>query len=147
MLNSVTIVGRLGRDPEIRKLPSGSSVASFSLATTETWKDRHSGEKKERTEWHRCAVFADKLAEAVGKYAHKGDMLLVQGKLQTRKWKSNSGEDRYTTEVVVDFNGVIRFLTPKGESGGASEAGDSQTGDYVGDGSSGALDIDDEIPF
>jgi single-strand DNA-binding protein len=135
MLNQVTLCGRLGRDPELRRLTSGSAVTNLNMATSERWKDKSTGEMKEKTEWHRVVVFAAQLAEAVERHSKKGDMLLVQGKLQTRKWADKEGVEKYTTEVVVDFNGTIKFLTPKSESGASNAPVDPGS------------DIDDDMPF
>ena len=112
-LNSVQLIGNLGQDPEVKYMQSGDAVASFSLATSESWKDKTSGETQERTEWHRCVAWL-KLAEIIGQYAKKGQKLYVEGKLQTRKWTDASGQERYTTEIQV--NDVI-LLSAKGEGG------------------------------
>jgi len=109
-VNKVIIVGTLGQDPEIKYMPSGAAVANISLATSETWKDKQTGEKKEKTEWHRVAIFG-KLAEIAGEYLNKGSKVYIEGKLQTRKWKDQSGNDRYTTEIVLDgFSSVMQML-------------------------------------
>ena len=100
MLNKVTLIGRLGADPEIRYMPTGGAVANVSLATTFRWKDKQTGERKENTEWHRV-VFFNRLAEIVGEYLRKGSQVYVEGRLQTRKWQDQSGQDRYTTEIVA----------------------------------------------
>ena len=100
MINKVILVGNLGQDPEIRYAPSGSAIANLRIATTERWKDRQSGEQKERTEWHTCVAY-DRLAEIMGEYLRKGSQVYLEGKLQTRKWQDKEGKDRYTTEVVV----------------------------------------------
>lgn len=110
MLNKVQIIGRLGNDPEIRYAPSGDAIANLSVATSESWKDKNSGERKEKTEWHRIVVFG-KLAEVVGEYLRKGSLAYFEGKLVTRKWQDNNGQDRYTTEISVDsFSGTMRML-------------------------------------
>jgi single-strand DNA-binding protein len=98
MLNQAQIIGHLGRDPELRYTPSGTAVANFSIATTEKWKDKTSGEQKEATEWHRCSAF-DRLAEVIGEYVKKGSLVYVAGKIKTRKWQDKDGVDRYTTEI------------------------------------------------
>ena len=109
-INKVILVGRLGQDPEIRHTPNGTAVANVSLATSEKWKDKNTGEQQEKTEWHRIAVFG-KLAEITDQYLRKGSQVYFEGKLQTRKWQDKQGQDRYTTEVVVDgFNGVMPML-------------------------------------
>src|SRR5690606_28292667 len=113
MLNKVQIIGRLGKDPEIRYAPSGDASANISVATTESWKDKNSGERQERTEWHRVAGFG-KLAEIVGQYLHTGDLAYFEGKLVTRKWQGRDGQDRYTTEISVDsFSGSMKMLETK----------------------------------
>ena len=137
-MNSATIVGRLGRDPELKSLPSGKQICTFSLATSERYKDKE-GNKQEKTEWHNITVFAESLAPIVAKYSKKGDMLLVQGKLKTRTYEDKNGSKQYRTEIIVDFGGTVEFLTPKGSSG--SNAG-SDDGDFSG----GDLP-DDDIPF
>ena len=112
-VNKVILVGTLGRDPEVRYAANGSAVANISLATSEQWNDKTTGERQERTEWHRV-VFFGKLAEIVGQFARKGSQMYVEGKLQTRKWQDQSGQDRYTTEVVVDsFGGQMQLLGPR----------------------------------
>ena len=116
-VNRVTILGNLGKDPEVRYMPNGNAVANITIATSETWNDKQSGEKKEKTEWHRV-VFFGKLAEIVGKYLNKGSKIYIEGKLQTRKWQNNEGKDVYTTEVVVDIGGSMQMLDGK-PAGGA----------------------------
>ncbi|MGU5691436.1 single-stranded DNA-binding protein [Aeromonas veronii] len=117
-INKVILIGNLGQDPEVRYMQNGTAVASITLATSESWQDKQTGEKKERTEWHRV-VFMGKLAEIAGEYLKKGSQVYVEGKLQTRKWQDQSGQERYTTEVLVDsFNGVMQMLggRPQGSS-------------------------------
>lgn len=114
-VNKVILVGNLGKDPEIRYMPNGGAVANVTLATSETWKDKQTGENREKTEWHRV-VFFGKLAEIVGEYVKKGSKLYVEGKLQTRKWQDQQGQDRYTTEVVVDIGGTMQMLDSRGGS-------------------------------
>jgi len=116
-VNKVTILGVLGQDPEIRYMRNGGAVANISLATSEAWKDKQTGEKKEKTEWHRVAIFG-KLAEIAGEYLRKGSKIYIEGKLQTRKWKDQSGADRYTTEIVLDgFSSVMQMLDPPSGQG------------------------------
>ncbi len=123
-INKVILIGNLGQDPEVRYMPSGGAVTNITLATSETWKDKQTGEPKERTEWHRV-VFMGKLAEVAGEYLKKGSQVYVEGKLQTRKWQDQSGQERYTTEVLVDgFSGVMQMLGGK-QSGGQGQ-GSSQ---------------------
>ncbi|MFT2092282.1 single-stranded DNA-binding protein [Paraglaciecola sp. 2405UD69-4] len=119
-VNKVILVGNLGKDPEVRYTPNGKAVANLTLATSESWKDQ-SGQIQEKTEWHRVSMFG-KLAEIAGEYLRKGSQIYVEGKLQTRKWQDQQGQDRYTTEVVLDpFNGVMQMLG--GRTGGQSEGG------------------------
>lgn len=109
-VNKVILVGTLGRDPEVRFAANGSAIANLSVATSEQWNDRATGEKQEKTEWHRVVIFG-KLAEIAAQYLTKGSQVYLEGKLQTRKWQDqNSGQDRYSTEVVLDFNGVMQML-------------------------------------
>jgi len=116
-INKVIIVGNLGQDPEVHMLPNGGQVTNVSLATSESWTDKNSGQKQEKTEWHRV-VFFGKLAEVVSQYVKKGSKLYVEGKLQTRKWQDQSGNDRYSTEIVVDsFNGQMQMLDSVNGSG------------------------------
>ena len=115
-VNKVIIVGNLGQDPEVRYTPAGAAITNISLATSESWKDKNTGQMQEKTEWHRV-VFFGKLAEIAGEYLHKGSQVYIEGKLQTRKWQDKQGQDKYTTEIVVDsFNGVMQMLGGKGES-------------------------------
>ncbi|CAH0526882.1 single-stranded DNA-binding protein [Vibrio hippocampi] len=117
-VNKVILVGNLGNDPEIRYMPNGSAVANITIATSESWRDKATGEQREKTEWHRVALFG-KLAEVAGEYLRKGSQVYVEGQLQTRKWQDQSGQDRYTTEVVVQgFNGVMQMLGGR-QGGGA----------------------------
>jgi single-strand DNA-binding protein len=111
-INKVILVGSLGADPEIKHLSNGNSVANISIATSESWKDRNTGQKQQKTEWHRVVVFG-KLAEIAGQYLRKGSQVYFEGKLQTRKWQDQNGQDRYATEVVVDFSGQMQMLDNK----------------------------------
>ena len=112
-VNKVIIVGNLGQDPEVKFMPSGEAVANISIATSETWKDKQTGEQKEKTEWHRVSMFG-KLAEIAGEYLKKGSKVYIEGKLQTRKWQNKEGQDQYTTEVVLQgYNGVMQMLDGK----------------------------------
>jgi len=114
-VNKVILVGKLGQDPEIRYNQNGGAIANISLATSEAWKDKNTGEKKEKTEWHRVVVFG-KVAEVCGEYLRKGSEIYIEGKLQTRKWQDQStGQDRYATEVVVDFSGQVQMLGGKSQ--------------------------------
>lgn len=116
-INKVILVGNIGNEPEMRYMPNGNAVATVSLATSDTWKDRNTGEPQERTEWHRV-VFFGKLAEIVGQYVHKGSKLYVEGRLQTRKWADQQGVDRYTTEIVVDMGGTMQLLDSRQDNAG-----------------------------
>jgi single-strand DNA-binding protein len=159
-VNKVILVGNLGRDPEIRSTQDGLRIANLSLATSETWRDKASGERKEKTEWHRVAIFNDRLVDVVEKYVKKGAKLYIEGQLQTRKWTDKEGQERYTTEVVLGrFNGQLTMLDGRsgggeGFSGGADDdvapapraaaAGGMSRG---GGRAPANQDLDDEIPF
>lgn len=150
-VNKVILVGHLGKDPEVKYLPSGSAVANVTIATSESWKDKQSGDKQERTEWHNV-VFFGKLAEIVGEYLKKGAQAYVEGSLRTRKWQDKEGKDRYTTEIVAS---EMQMLGSKqGGGGGASasynshEDSSSARGSAAPSASAGApADFDDDIPF
>jgi len=121
-VNKVILVGNLGRDPEVRNTQDGNKIVNFALATSETWNDRQSGERKEKTEWHRVVIFNDRVADVAEKYLKKGAKIYVEGSLQTRKWTDQGGQERYTTEVVIGrFNGVLTMLDTR--SGGGGEGG------------------------
>ncbi|EUC95744.1 single-stranded DNA-binding protein, partial [Providencia alcalifaciens] len=120
-VNKVILIGHLGQDPEIRYMPNGGAVANLTLATSESWRDKQSGEMREKTEWHRVIIFG-KLAEVAGEYLKKGSQVYIEGSLQTRKWQDQSGQDRYTTEVVVNIGGSMQML---GGNGG-NQAGSQQ---------------------
>ncbi|WP_426417909.1 single-stranded DNA-binding protein [Aestuariirhabdus sp. LZHN29] len=122
-VNKVIIVGNLGADPEVRYMPNGNAVANLSVATSEQWKDKTTGQPQEKTEWHRVVMFG-KLAEISGQYLKKGSKVYLEGKLQTRKWQDQQGQDRYTTEVVVDINGQMQMLDGRGDN--ASQGGGYQ---------------------
>ena len=125
-VNKVILVGNLGRDPEIRNTQDGGKVVNLALATSETWNDRQSGERKERTEWHRVVIFNDRVADVAERYLKKGAKIYVEGSLQTRKWTDQSGQERYTTEVVIGrFNGQLTMLDGRsgGEAGGGYAGG------------------------
>jgi single-strand DNA-binding protein len=137
-LNKVTLIGRLGKDPEVRNFQNGGKVVNFSIATSERWKDRD-GNPKEKTEWHNIAVTNEKLADIAERYLRKGSLVCLEGKLQTRKWQDQSGNDRYSTEVVLPpFKGELVLLSPK-DAGGDAPANDAPR--------HAPADIDDEIPF
>lgn len=168
MLNKVQLIGNVGQDPEIRSMNSGDRVANLSIATSEKWKDKNSGEKKERTEWHRVVVWGP-LVDVIDNYVNKGDRLFLEGQLQTRKWQDQSGNDRYSTEVVLrGFDAKLIMLSGKKDGGGRGEyAGRNAEDRYTSGGYGGAggyggetrqdsrgnnvedfnPDLDDEIPF
>jgi len=120
-VNKVILVGNLGADPEVRTLPSGNKVVNLSVATSESWRDRNSGERKEKTEWHRVVIFSEGLAKVAEQYLKKGAKVYLEGQLQTRKWQDQSGQDKYSTEVVLQgFNSNLTMLDGRGEGGGES---------------------------
>jgi single-strand DNA-binding protein len=120
-VNKVILVGNLGKDPEVRSTQDGSKIVNLALATSETWNDRASGERKERTEWHRVVIFNDRIADVAEKYLKKGAKIYVEGALQTRKWTDPSGAEKYTTEIVIGkFRGELTMLSGRGEEGGES---------------------------
>jgi single-strand DNA-binding protein len=122
-VNKVIILGNLGKDPEVRFMPNGGGVANLTIATSETWKDKQTGEQKEKTEWHRVVMFG-KLAEIAGEYLKKGSKVYIEGSLQTRKWTNQQGQDQYTTEIVVQgFNGTMQMLDSRGQGSGGQSAG------------------------
>jgi len=156
-VNKVILVGNLGRDPEIRTTQSGLKVASLRVATSERWKDRNSGEMQERTEWHSVAIFNEHLVSVAERFLHKGSKVYLEGQLQTRKWTDQQGQDRYSTEVVMNrFRGELQMLDSRGEgsgdafSGSGSGSGAGSFGDGGNDGDFAGKrgdDLDDEIPF
>lgn len=146
-VNKVILVGNLGQDPEIRTTGGGKKMATLSVATSETWNDRNSGERRERTEWHRVVIFNEGLAGVAEKYLQKGSKVYLEGSLQTRKWQDQQGNDRYTTEVVLSgYNATLTMLSSSG-GGGHSSPPPADEGDYGSGGSSTGQDLDDEIPF
>ncbi|MFZ2102104.1 MAG: single-stranded DNA-binding protein [Oricola sp.] len=162
-VNKVILIGNLGADPEVRRLNSGEAVVNLSVATSESWRDKNSGERKERTEWHRVVIFNENLAKVAENYLKKGAKVYVEGQIQTRKWTDQSGQDKYTTEIVLQrFRGDLQMLDGRGEGEGSYGGGQQRvSGGYGGDrggdrggasgGSSGTddfvRDMDDEIPF
>ncbi|PJF10695.1 single-stranded DNA-binding protein [Pseudorhodobacter sp. MZDSW-24AT] len=172
-VNKVIIVGNLGRDPEVRSFANGGKVVNLRIATSENWRDKQTGERKERTEWHSVAIFNEALAKIAEQYLRKGSTVYIEGQLETRKWQDQSGQDRYTTEVVLrQYRGELTLLGGRGEGGGGGGQGgyDDRGGyDDYGSGSSGGMgggsmgggggsrggdrapmgrnDLDDEIPF
>ncbi len=166
-LNKVMLIGNLGADPEIRTFGNGGKVANLRIATSETWKDRQTGERKEKTEWHTVAIFSEGLVGVVERYLKKGSKVFVEGKLQTRKWQDQNGNDRYSTEVVIQgLGGTLTMLDGAGGGGGMGGGGGGRSGggSYGGGNDSGAAqgggwnqgggasgggydDLDDDIPF
>jgi len=154
-INKVILVGNLGADPRVANTQSGTKIVSFTLATSDRWRDKASGETKERTEWHRVVIFNPQLADTAERYLHKGSKVYIEGQLQTRRWEDGSGQEKYTTEVVLqNFTGTLVLLDAKGEGAGASA---NNADDPFGASSSGwdaapssaapAADLDDDIPF
>lgn len=154
-VNKVTLIGNLGRDPEVRTFQNGSKVCNMRIATSESWKDRNTGERKERVEWHSVAIFSEGLAGLAEKYLRKGSKVYIEGKLETRKWQDQSSADRYTTEITLrPFSGEMVFLDGrKNDDGGYPDSTGDQhhnshsSGGYGNSQSGGSRDIDDEIPF
>jgi len=148
-VNKVILVGNLGRDPEVRSTQDGAKIVQLSLATSESWKDKATGERRERTEWHRVVIFNEHLAKVAEDYLHKGSKLYVEGQLQTRKWQDKEGLDRYTTEIVLGrFRGELTMLDSRSSEGGGAGSGPSEEPAAAGaGGGGGASDLDDEIPF
>jgi single-strand DNA-binding protein len=173
-VNKVILIGNLGRDPEVRSFQNGGKVVNLRIATSETWRDRNTGERKERTEWHSVAIFNENIAKVAEQYLKKGSKVYVEGALETRKWQDQSGQDRYTTEVVIrQFNGNLTLLDGREGGGGGGGGYDDRSGyDDYGSGSGGGggaragsgggygsggsgggagggsrADMDDEIPF
>lgn len=164
-LNKVMIIGNLGRDPEVRSFQNGGKVCNLRIATSERWRDKSTGENREKTEWHSVAIFSEGLVRVCEQYLKKGSKVFVEGQLQTRKWQDQSGNDRYSTEVVLQgYNGTLTMLDGRdgggsqggggydqggGGYGGGSQGGGSQGGGYDSgpQGGGGNSDLDDEIPF
>ena len=169
-LNKVMLIGNLGQDPEVRSFQNGGKVCNLRIATSENWKDRNTGERQERTEWHTVAIFSEGLVNVAERYLKKGSKVFIEGKLQTRKWQDQNGQDRYSTEVVLrGFDGTLTMLDgPGGGGGGGGSYGGGQSsgggdnwrsgggqgsggnqggGQGMGGGSSNYDDLDDDIPF
>lgn len=143
-VNKVILIGNLGRDPEVRATQNGSRIANMTIATSESWRDKASGERKEKTEWHRIAVMNEPLVAIVEKYVRKGSKVYVEGALQTRQWQDKEGATRYTTEVIIGrFNGALTLLDGKQQSGEADEPAQRQPQQKQSIGA----DLDDEIPW
>jgi single-strand DNA-binding protein len=156
-VNKVILIGNLGRDPEVRFSQDGTKIVNFSIATSERWKDKSTGERREKTEWHRVVLFNEHLAEIAEQYLRKGSKVYVEGALQTRKWTGNDGVEKYSTEVVLQrYRGELTMLDTRGDGGGggggygASDGGPPPTADGgsgPGGGAPGGGDLDDDIPF
>jgi len=168
-VNKVILVGNLGRDPEVRSFQNGGKVVNLRIATSETWRDKATGERKERTEWHSVAIFNENIGKIAEQYLRKGSKVYVEGQLETRKWQDQSGADRYSTEVVLrPYTGSLTLLDGREGGGGGGSGGDDRGGGYPeergygderggsgggsaprsgGGGGSGRSDLDDEIPF
>jgi len=173
-VNKVILIGNLGRDPEVRSFQNGGKVVNLRIATSETWRDRNTGERKERTEWHSVAIFNEALGKIAEQYLKKGSTVYIEGALETRKWQDQSGQDKYTTEIVLrPYNGNLTLLGGRGEGGGGGGGGYDERGGYddggqgggfggggasqggrgsygggsAGGGGGGRSDMDDEIPF
>jgi single-strand DNA-binding protein len=133
-VNKVILVGNVGKDPEIRRTQDGRPIANFSIATSESWRDKNSGEKKEKTEWHRVVVFNENLCKVIEQYVKKGSKLYIEGALQTRKWQNKEGQEQYSTEVVLQgFNGTLTMLDGRNASGPGAGMQDAGGGDYNAD--------------
>jgi single-strand DNA-binding protein len=162
-VNKVILIGNLGADPEIRRTQDGRPIANLRIATSETWKDKNTGERKEKTEWHRVVIFSEPLCRVVEQYLKKGSKVYIEGALQTRKWTDQQGVEKYSTEVVLQgFNSVLTMLDGRGGGGGGSEVGYDNGNDFgnpgptsgrsrqpatAGAGGGRRGDMDDEIPF
>ncbi|KAG1700599.1 Single-stranded DNA-binding protein [Nymphon striatum] len=159
-VNKVILIGNLGADPDIKRTQDGRPIANLSIATSDTWKDKNTGERREKTEWHRVVVFNEGLCRVIENYVKKGSKVYIEGQLQTRKWQDNEGKDRWSTEVVLqNFNGVLTMLDGRNDNQGGGGAYDQGGGNFGQSGPSGGGnqgggfggpsggDIDDEIPF
>jgi single-strand DNA-binding protein len=159
-VNKVILVGNLGKDPEVRRLGNGDPVVSFSVATSENWKDKQTGERREKTEWHNVVIFNDGLAKVAEQYLRKGSKVYIEGQLQTRKWQDKTGADRYTTEIVLQrYRGEMTLLDGRGDGGGSRDGAppieDRSGGSDYGRSApmerrpapAGRNDMDDDIPF
>ncbi|WP_308909789.1 single-stranded DNA-binding protein [Pseudokordiimonas caeni] len=169
-VNKVILVGNLGRDPEVRTMQDGSPVVNLSIATSESWRDKNTGERREKTEWHRVVIFNDQLAKVAQQYLKKGSTVYIEGQLQTRKWTDQSGQEKYSTEIVLQrYRGELTMLGGRGDGGGGGDFGGGDYGDQSGGygggnggggrsgggggrggqqgGFGGGSDLDDEIPF
>jgi single-strand DNA-binding protein len=163
-VNKVILIGNLGKDPEVRRMQDGRPIVNLSVATSDTWRDKATGERKERTEWHRVVIFNENIAKVAEQYLKKGSKVYIEGSLQTRKWQDQSGQDKYTTEVVLQFNSQLTMLdraSDRGGGGGGDFGSDDSSGSFgssgpstrqpamagAGGGTGKRGDMDDEIPF
>ena len=156
-VNKVILVGNLGADPEVKQFQNGGQVCNLRIATSDSWRDKATGERKEKTEWHAVAIFSEGLVKVAQSYLKKGSKVYLEGKLQTRKWQDKDGNDRYTTEIVLQgFDATLVMLDGRGEGGGAGAGGGARDTGYSGGGASRQMsgpkesfsqDLDDEIPF
>lgn len=160
-VNKVILIGNLGKDPESRSFSNGGKVVRFTIATSESWKDRATGERKDKTEWHNIAIFNENVARVAEQYLRKGSKVYIEGQLQTRKWQDQQGADRYTTEVVIqNYNGTLTLLDGRNESGGGGNSGGGSSGGGWGNDQRGGntpapsggpspfdTDLDDDVPF
>ncbi|NNE89132.1 MAG: single-stranded DNA-binding protein [Silicimonas sp.] len=153
-VNKVILVGNLGRDPEVRTFQNGGKVCNLRIATSENWKDRNTGERREKTEWHSVAIFSEPLARVAEQYLKKGSKVYIEGQLETRKWQDQSGNDRYSTEVVLrPYTSTLTMLDGRGDNQGGGGGYDDRGDSYGGGGGGGGQpapsnqDLDDEIPF
>ena len=158
-VNKVILVGNLGKDPEIRRTQDGRPIVNFNVATSETWRDKTTGERREKTEWHRVVIFNENLCRIAEQYLKKGARVYLEGQLQTRKWQDASGQEKYTTEVVLQFNGQMLMLDRAGSGSGDFGGGDDSPGEFgsssptthrqpvMAAASRGGGDMNDEIPF
>ena len=148
-VNKVILLGNLGRDPEVRQTQDGTKIVHLAIATSERWRDRNSGEQREKTEWHRVVIFNDRLGEVAEKYLSKGRQVYIEGQLQTRKWTDQSGQEKYTTEIVLQrFRGELTLIGGRGDDmGGGGGGGSSSSSGGSSGGGGGYGELDDEIPF
>jgi single-strand DNA-binding protein len=147
-VNKVILVGNVGQDPEIRSTQDGKEIANFSVATSESWKDKNTGERREKTEWHKVVIFSQGLVGIVKNYVKKGSKLYLEGSLQTRKWTDNNGVEKYTTEIVLqNFNGTLQMLDSRGGGSSSSDGGYDNRHSNNKPSNISAEEIDDEIPF
>ena len=145
-VNKVILVGNLGRDPEVRTFQNGGKVCNLRIATSENWRDKQSGERREKTEWHSVAIFNENLGRIAEQYLRKGSKVYLEGQLETRKWQDQSGQDRYSTEVVLrQFRGELTLLDGRGEAG--ADFDQDRGGGFGGEGRNPVGQLDDEIPF